>query len=436
MRQDACWKLFSYLLIDRTAAQAKLNDWAREGWVLEHIYLGVFARLRATERRDLTYFLDWTDPNVREDREYIQLCADAGWEPVQTIDYLNIYASKPGASPAPIQTDPEIEYQRFRKKVLRRMAISTLMVVVLLGVYFLLINSGSHIDQILYPDATPWERFLHSFIPVFCLTFSISFFTVLLPFWLGGGFAYLLLLIRQLFLWQQALQKGEPLPGLGPWTSRIWGGLRLGAHISLSFMYFFFLLDTILNGTLNIGYGIGLLIGGGIALLISWSDQRKRRRNLLCCAFGGCLLVCIFLHGPVRMVFQGRIPSPSAAFSLDDPHPDITRMDGPFGSYGKWEFRSPDDSASRIALTARTWTSPELAQTAAEPVPRYMSPVEGTEGLWEDPIDGENSCGEFLLSRGNIWISAQYRDPELAGEVMETVLTWADTLEGGDGDEK
>ena len=123
---------FPYQLADAKAMAAELNRLAAEGWELEHIYLGLFARFRRTERRDLTYFLDWT--SALEDAEYLQLCSDAGWAFVQSVGYLNFYAAKPDARPLPIQTDPELEYQRFQKKTARNVLFSAAYLAVLLAV--------------------------------------------------------------------------------------------------------------------------------------------------------------------------------------------------------------------------------------------------------------------------------------------------------------
>ena len=115
MKESTCWRLFSYLAIDYKAAQAELDRMAAEGWALERVHSGVLARFRRTDRTDLRYFLDWTDATKPEEHDYLQLCTEAGWELVETVGYLNIYASRPGTGPLPIQTDPALEYQRYRK---------------------------------------------------------------------------------------------------------------------------------------------------------------------------------------------------------------------------------------------------------------------------------------------------------------------------------
>ena len=126
MKESTCWRLFSYLAIDYKAAQAELDRMAAEGWALERVHSGVLARFRRTDRTDLRYFLDWTDATKPEEHDYLQLCTEAGWELVETVGYLNIYASRPGTDPLPIQTDPALEYQRDPKKVLRRMLLADL----------------------------------------------------------------------------------------------------------------------------------------------------------------------------------------------------------------------------------------------------------------------------------------------------------------------
>ena len=183
--KETCWKLFCYLIIDHRAAQAWLNRMAEDGWELVHIYFGLFARFRRTERTDLSYFLDWADPKYLETSDYLQLCSDAGWEPVQTVDYLNLYASRPGTSPAPIQTDSELEYRRFRQKALRRMALGGVIAFVvtpLILLPLLLLPSSANVSpQEIAADLL--SSSLTSSLILFCL-----------PFWLAGGLAYLALL--------------------------------------------------------------------------------------------------------------------------------------------------------------------------------------------------------------------------------------------------
>lgn len=438
--KTTCWKLFSYLLIDRSAAQARLDQWAREGWELEHIYFGVLAKLRATDRTDLTYFLDWADPKFPEEGDYLQLCADAGWESVQTIDYLNIYASKPGTSPAPIQTDPAIEYQRFRKKVLRRMFIGILLVLAILALNAFSITSSFSDLQRLYPTDA-WAYFLHDNLQLLSFSISLSVIAFLLPFWCAGGLAYFLLLVIQLVRWKRALKNDEPLLCLGPRTSRIWGAIRFLGWFTGTLPFPLFLLDTLLNGFLPLSTPIGFLLGSLIGLTIYRENPRIRRRALIFLSFAACLLLCCLLNDPIRSVFDGRIPPPPSLALQGAQTPESTkRMDGLLGSSSKWEYEIDlgyDESrqcylGTTVYLSAETYTSPGIAQAVMGPIPQYLSPVDGVDGLWCDVADQEYASSTLLLRRGNTQITARYYEhdgPDLAEHVLLAVQTWMDELE-------
>ncbi len=102
--KETCWKLFCYLIIDHRAAQAWLNRMAEDGWELVHIYFGLFARFRRTERTDLSYFLDWADPKYLETSDCLQLCSDAGWGRYR-LWTISIFMP-PGRGPPPLPSRP------------------------------------------------------------------------------------------------------------------------------------------------------------------------------------------------------------------------------------------------------------------------------------------------------------------------------------------
>ena len=119
------WGFFPYEAMDYKAAQACLDRWAAAGWVLKKVHLNVLARFEPCEGRshfvdlDLRRTLDETDP------DYLQLCADAGWEKVQSLRGMLLFRSRPGTHPAPIQSDPGMEWERFWKQyVLKNLLVS------------------------------------------------------------------------------------------------------------------------------------------------------------------------------------------------------------------------------------------------------------------------------------------------------------------------
>lgn len=120
---------FPYMPLDYKAAQAYLDRKAEQGWVLKDIWFQQLALFEPAQGR--RHFVElWTDRDP--DRDYLQLCADAGWESLQSIRGMLLFRSLPGIDPAPIQSDRGLEWKQFLKRyVWREMAFS--------GVYLLLL---------------------------------------------------------------------------------------------------------------------------------------------------------------------------------------------------------------------------------------------------------------------------------------------------------
>ena len=115
------FSLFTYPVMDMKAAEAELNRRAAAGWRLERIWLDGLACFVPAEE-PVCYCLDWIDPILAADApDYRALLAEAGWTRRALVGSWAVYEAPAGATP--IQTDSALEYQRFRKKVLRRMLI-------------------------------------------------------------------------------------------------------------------------------------------------------------------------------------------------------------------------------------------------------------------------------------------------------------------------
>lgn len=110
------WNLFTYPLMDGKAAEVMLNRQAAQGWQLKKIWFRLLAYFEPA-RTPVTYFIDWADPIGDEYEDYVDLCAQAGWTLKQQADHWNIYEAPTGTPP--IQTDSQLEYQRFQDKVMR-----------------------------------------------------------------------------------------------------------------------------------------------------------------------------------------------------------------------------------------------------------------------------------------------------------------------------
>lgn len=102
--------------VDYKTAQRWLDDMAGQGWELEHCNR-IFASFRKVEERKVRHFADlsvgWEDQE-----DYLQLCADAGWERVSKVNGMDLFRALPGREVTPLQSDKGLEGQRyFRKKL-------------------------------------------------------------------------------------------------------------------------------------------------------------------------------------------------------------------------------------------------------------------------------------------------------------------------------
>lgn len=125
---------FPYEAMNYKSAQAQLDRRAAQGWELRHIYLGCIARFRRADRP--SHFVDLDIRGHMDegtDPDYLQLCSDAGWELVQTLRGMLLFRASAGQSPAPIQTDGELEWERFWEKYRPRL-LSTLITLISIGV--------------------------------------------------------------------------------------------------------------------------------------------------------------------------------------------------------------------------------------------------------------------------------------------------------------
>ncbi len=134
------WGFFPFGAMDYKAAQTWLDNKAEQGWVLDKLILKWFARFVPAEGRYHCVDLDLnTELHVETGDDYLQLCEDAGWEPVGSLRSMLIFRSKPGQHPAPLQTDSQLEADKFWKKYVRRNFLTELIcLLVLAGLVVLL----------------------------------------------------------------------------------------------------------------------------------------------------------------------------------------------------------------------------------------------------------------------------------------------------------
>ena len=287
--------LFAYPVMDIKAAEVMLNLQAEAGWRLEKLRLGLLASFIPAEE-PVCYCLDWYDPSREDGPDYQTLLADAGWRQVGQLSYWNIYEAPAGT--APIQTDGELEYRRFRKKALRRMVIGWAVTWGILAVLALLLG----VAAALKPGALDW-RF---YVTLFTDTNTRSMVLLLLPLLLAGGALWSGRLLLRLRQWKRSIARDEPFPVPGP-------GSALAARLCTFVGYLLtiplvlaFLLDAMAK-ELNLGWIIGTAIGCLIALgrdpmLVEYKRKRRYAKGTLICVAVLLVLRLLPLSGVAGLV--------------------------------------------------------------------------------------------------------------------------------------
>lgn len=121
------WGLFPFDVGEYKAAQAWLDQRADRGWRLKRVYLNHLAVFEQAERP--SHFVDVDMRKALDgepDPDYLQLCSDSGWELVQTLRGMLLFRAKEGMEPVPIQTDGGMEWDRFRRKSVKSMAVAAI----------------------------------------------------------------------------------------------------------------------------------------------------------------------------------------------------------------------------------------------------------------------------------------------------------------------
>ena len=416
------YKLFSYLFIDHLAAQKELNNMARQGWALAG-FLGPFARFRPTERTDLTYFLDWYDPMEEDDQDYLQLCEDAGWERKYQWKYCTIYASKPGLSPAPIQTDPEIEYQRFKKKVLRRKWLEGLsslggflLHLLLLAVMILIVLSvNSHTDFTLSG----------LLIEVFTFSNALTLLIFCSPLLLAAWVSYYIFLWLRLHRWKQALERGENVPG-NSGTVQIWKFLSFLRFLCLLFSLFLYWFDALFNHVGHWAYPtVSIFAGIMIALDAEKEERDKLHGGLLLSGLSAVALLCLLLNAPIRSVFPGRLPQVPIIVEHELSW-ENDRSDTVLGSSTEWvEKRTGEILTFRAKVF--TWQTPSLSQQSLLEMTKDLVPLEGYSDIWIDPDTAFDYLTTYVLAQGNTQLRLICRSEEFPAFLPE-ILRWMEQV--------
>ena len=183
-------RIFLFDAEDYRAAEAWLNAQADQGWELEGIWPGPLAVFTPTQRRDLQYAvtLDPTRGEGAREDAYLQLMEDAGWKKVEQKPGLIIFASIPGANPAPIQTDPEVERRQLFRYVRRGWLVSVIALAILAALYLIitLAMKGRYVPLISYELALRDKRVVAALAALPLAAALIWETAVLLRLWRAG----------------------------------------------------------------------------------------------------------------------------------------------------------------------------------------------------------------------------------------------------------
>ena len=210
---------FGFPPCDRRAAQLWLEERYAQGWVLERLsrffytYRAHF-RPRGPED-DCTFCVDLKTSlltGLDREREYEALCADAGWELVGTAGRLNVYRSRPGAHPAPIQTDDSLDARRFWREHLLPSLVGAAASALLLWLLVLVLSQSGGAPAPLYRQ----------------LGMNVSLLIALLLVPILG--MYLALFLADVVHWVRLRRKGPPP---AQWAGRLRGWLNTAAGLLL-----------------------------------------------------------------------------------------------------------------------------------------------------------------------------------------------------------
>lgn len=255
------WSLFTYPVMDIKATEALLNRRSAEGWTLDRVWLGTFARFVPADTR-WAWCVDWSRPGYSERPDYLALCADAGWTLVQKVGAFNLYKAPVGTPP--IQTDGEEEARRFRQEVLRanfKGWVFLLAMILLLAALVLLVSDGSWRSALMAALLTNTG-----------LTLLVSLPAILAAWLLWTG--RLLLRLQQ---WDRAA--GGPLPIPGQRSAGVAAWLCLLCRLWGVAVVLCFLTDA--GQQMQGSTALGLLAGACVALWFNRRRKDKEGRKLL-----------------------------------------------------------------------------------------------------------------------------------------------------------
>ena len=408
------FSLFTYPVMDMKAAEAALNRKAAAGWRLERLWLGMLASFVPAEA-PVCYCLDWYDPGREDGADYRTLLADAGWKFHSQARYWNIYEAPAGA--APIQTDSSLEYQRFRNKALRRMALGAVMpaaaVLLLLLTAFLALRPGNS-------SALDWRFFPEWLAGSYIAATLLALAPLILPvglLWLGR-------MALRLGQWRRAARTGEPFPVPGRGNALAASVLSLAAGLLYIPMALACVVDWV-DGRLSKGVLVGIVVGALLVLTRKEGEEHRRQRkhSAVMLVVAAALLAGGWLCPPGTLApFGAAAPAVERPLLPGRTEVEETETRATFlAAHEGWtEWGVLVEGVSVGGLYGDAWTLPQpwLADWVTEQYRRDLaaeggSALPGYEGVWlaREPVEHEafpeGSTRDFwLIRRGEtvLWI--------------------------------
>lgn len=418
------WSLFTYPVMDIKAAEALLNRRSAEGWTLDRVYLGTFARFVPSDTRS-AWCVDWSRPGYSERPDYLALCADAGWTLVQKVGAFNLYKAPIGTPP--IQTDGKEESRRFRQEVLRCTCKGwgiLLILLLVLAALWLLVSTGS------------WQQGLLDLL----LTQTGLFLLLSLPTILAGWLLWTSRLLLRLRQWGRAAGGSLPVPGRSSAGAAAW--LCLLCRVWGIAVVLCFLIDA--GHRMQMGSALGLLLGGCIGLYFNRNRKDKEGWKLLngkgTVAFYALVLLSATILAPIfSPLSDALMPAPALIgetfvtdavrvnryFPRSVSYADTdTSSIGSFGlRYQSWWEDPSSEQHDVDCYTARwEWLARLVLDLKREP---WYPPLAGYTDVWlqEADLGGGKTESLLLLRSGNTVVTVETRSGPIPRSQIDRLLS-------------
>ena len=266
---------------------------------------------------------------------------------------------------------------------------------------------------------------------------------LMLPLLLVIGVLWLGRMALRLRQWTRCAREGEPFPVPGRVSA---GAAKLGTllvWLCLALLLAALCLD-ILDGKVNLGWAVGMAVGGFLCLRIYPGMDAELRRRQQWAAGGAVVLAAMVLlvprltpDGLTAPLYPDRPLAEARLLEGEDNwcvrHPDEASL---LVSCSRWEEGAEDGSAW---LEGRCWNirSDFLADRVAteyleELGPENQAPLPGYDQVWTAPealrYANGNTADLWLLRQGNVIVRLETTPELLEEQDLDNILT---QLEGG-----